>query len=127
MFSDHMNKIDNASTAKLWAIAGGAVILCQLAAFAMVADGQVKKAEVRESQLAAQRVAVANCMESSIGAARHACLQQARSSNTYLTAEAKGAVPLASSSQMARNDSGVGAAANAPALSGMMPVSFSSN
>lgn len=127
MFSDHLNKIDNVSTGKLWAIAGGAVILCQLVAFAMVADGQVKKAEVRESRLAFERVAVANCMESSVGAARHACLQQARSSNTYLTAEAKGGVPLTSGSQMARNETGLGAAPNAPALSGMMPVSFASN
>jgi uncharacterized membrane protein len=88
MISDHFHKIDKASGAGLWVAAGVLVIVCQFIAFVMVAQGQVKKAELREARLALERVAIANCMESSVGAARHNCLQQARAGESYVTAGA---------------------------------------
>jgi hypothetical protein len=59
-------------------VAAGLVILCQLAAMAFVADSQVAKARLRDEQRKAELVAIAHCMETSAGAARHNCIQQAR-------------------------------------------------
>lgn len=117
MISDHFRKpeTDTISAGTLWAIAGALVIICQLVAFVMVADGQVKKAELRESQLALQRVAIASCLESSIGAARHSCLQQARASDSYVSA----GLPVAGGSSIAKIRS--------PAIGAMLPTTFASN
>lgn len=79
MFSDHMRKIDNVSNNKLFLMAGLLVIVCQLVAMALVAGGQVEKAQLRDSQLAVERNELANCIETSMGAGRHACVIQARS------------------------------------------------
>ena len=78
MFSDHLRKINAIPRRTLLGVAGGFLILCQLVALAMVADEQVKKAQARETQRTSERIATAHCMESSMGAARHSCLQQAK-------------------------------------------------
>ena len=85
MFSDHMRKIDNAGGRTLLIIAAALVITCQLVAMAMVADGQVKKAELRETNLTLQRVAMARCMEANPRADRESCLQQASADATRQT------------------------------------------
>ena len=78
MFSDHFKKFDEMPYKTLLLVAAGLVILCQLTALAFVADSQVAKAKLRESQRAAQMQAIAQCMETSAGAARHNCLRQVR-------------------------------------------------
>ena len=81
MFSEHLRKINEIPRRTLLGVAGGFLILCQLGAIAMVADEQVKKAQVRETQRTSERIAAAHCMESTMGAARHSCLQQAKAAN----------------------------------------------
>lgn len=78
MFSDHLRKIDEMPYKTMLGVAAGLVILCQLAAMAFVADAQVAKARLRDEQRRAELVAIAHCMETSAGAARHNCIQQAR-------------------------------------------------
>ncbi|UUZ67307.1 hypothetical protein LP416_21275 [Polaromonas sp. P2-4] len=76
MFSDHLRKIDEAPHKTLFGVAAGLVILCQLVAMALVVDGQVAKEKARDAHHAHERMAVAQCMESSMGVARHSCIQQ---------------------------------------------------
>jgi hypothetical protein len=78
MFSDHLPKIDEMPYRTLLLVAAGLVILCQLAAMAFVADSQVAKARERDDQRRAELTAISQCMETSAGAARSQCIQQAR-------------------------------------------------
>jgi hypothetical protein len=78
MFSDHLPKIEEMPYKKLLLIAAGLVILCQLAAMAFVAESQVAKARERDDQRRAELTAISQCMETSAGAARSQCIQQAR-------------------------------------------------
>ena len=71
MFSDHLQKIDHASGKTLLLIAGGLVIFCQLVAMMLVSQGQVERAQARETNRANQRIAW--CMETSRGAELRAC------------------------------------------------------
>lgn len=76
MFSDHLHKIDHASAKTLLLIAGGLVIFCQLVAMVLVSQGQVDRAQARETNRATQRTAIAWCMETSRGAELKACAPQ---------------------------------------------------
>ena len=76
MFSDHIQKIDRSSGKKLLLIAGGLVIVCQLVAMVLVAQGQVEKAQAREVSQASQRTATAWCVETSLGAELRGCATQ---------------------------------------------------
>ena len=76
MFSDHLRKIDEAPYKTLFGVAAGLVMVCQLVAMALVVDGQVAKAKARDAHHAYEQVAVVQCMESSLGVARHSCIQQ---------------------------------------------------
>jgi hypothetical protein len=78
MFSDHLRKIDEIPYKTLLLVAAGLVILCQLAAMAFVAESQVAKAKERDDQRRAELMAISQCMETSAGAARSRCIQQAR-------------------------------------------------
>lgn len=73
MFSDHLQKIDHASGKTLLLIAAGLVIVCQLVAIMLVSQGQVEKAQARETNRANQRTAIAWCMETSRGADLRTC------------------------------------------------------
>ena len=73
MFSDHLSKIDRAPTKTLLMVAGGLVIICQLVAMAMVAGGQVEKAQLREANQASLMAATVWCLQSSRGAAVSEC------------------------------------------------------
>lgn len=75
MFSDHLRKIDEAPAKTLMLIAAGLLMVCQLVAMVMVADGQVEKAQLREASLASVRAATAWCIQSSSGAALRNCDQ----------------------------------------------------
>lgn len=76
MLSDQFQKIERTSSRNLFLIAAGLVIACQLVAMAMVADGQVKKASLREAQISAQNVALASCFEASTRFDRGNCTRQ---------------------------------------------------
>ena len=67
MISDHFQKVDVISNRTLFLLAGGLVIVCQLVAMALVSDGQVKKAQVRDLGVANQQAAFAQCLEASVG------------------------------------------------------------
>ena len=67
MISDHFQKVDVISNRTLFLLAGGLVIVCQLVAMAVVSDGQVKKAQLRNLGIASQQTAFAQCLEASIG------------------------------------------------------------
>ena len=81
MFSDHLPKIDQASGRNLFVIAGALVMGCQLVAMVVVADGQVKKAEARESLTQSQRLVVAQCFENVKGAELSSCTARVYSDN----------------------------------------------
>ena len=95
MFSDHLRKIDEMPYKTMLLVAAGLVILCQLAAMAFVADSQVAKAKLRDEQRQAELTAIAHCMETSAGAARHNCIQQARVVATASTPPATDGAPKA--------------------------------
>ena len=73
MFSDHLRKIDQAPQKTLLLVASGMVIVCQLAAMALVAGEQVQKAQMRGDSDASRQAAVASCVEASRGAAVKGC------------------------------------------------------
>ena len=87
MFSDHLPKIDEVPSKMLFLVAAGLVILCQLAAMALVVDGQVNLAQVRDALRVSERTAINQCMESRLGAARHNCIQQAKAANASVQDE----------------------------------------
>lgn len=73
MFSDHLRKIDDSPTRTLLLIGAGLLIVGQLAAMVVVADGQMEKAHLRQVSQASARAATAWCVESSHGAALRDC------------------------------------------------------
>ena len=73
MFSEHLRKVDDAPAKTLLLIVAGLVIVCQLAAMVLVADGQVEKAQLREATLASARAATALCVSNSRGFALRDC------------------------------------------------------
>ena len=85
MFSDHLPKIDQTAGRHLLVIAGALVMVFQLLAMVAVADGQVKKAEVRESQMQSQRQVMAQCLESAKGAELSTCTTRVYSDNRQTT------------------------------------------
>lgn len=76
MFSDHLQKMNPLPKVNLLIAAAVLVMVCQLAALALVADRQVKQASVRDLQRVAQQVAMADCVERSTGPTRHGCIRQ---------------------------------------------------
>lgn len=120
MFSAHLPQVNAIPREYLYLGAGAVLIVSLLAAIAMVAGGEVKKAKARDSMLASQQTAVAYCVETLRGAALSNCVRHARADmyddgakSTLAGNEPAGAV-LA------------GGQAKAPAdTMGMLPVSFS--
>jgi hypothetical protein len=77
MFSDHLRKdIDELPRVNLALVAAILVVICQLAAMAFVAGGQVQKADQRDLQRLAREAAFAECVERNSGPVRHGCIQQ---------------------------------------------------
>ena len=73
MFSDYLRVYDEAPTKILLIIAGSLVIVCQLVAMYLVADGQVEKAELRDASQASAIAASAGCFERHWGVALSDC------------------------------------------------------
>ncbi|MEO6017947.1 MAG: hypothetical protein ABIP46_11880 [Polaromonas sp.] len=113
MLSDQFQKIERTSSRNLFLIAAGLVIICQLVAMAMVADGQVKRAELRQAQISAQNVALANCFETSTRFDRNSCMQRTQVDNS----------PYAVNT-VAGNGSDFGSTPSAGSVGGLMNVSF---
>jgi hypothetical protein len=118
MFSDHLPKIDEVPSRVLFLVAAGLVILCQLVAMAMVVDGQVSMAQVRDALRISERAAINLCMESSLGAARHDCMQQAQAANAPAP-DGQGTQALADT-----EESDITALPASP-VQGLLPASFS--
>lgn len=76
MLSDWLKKLEEMSGKTLLGLAACLVILCQLLAMVLVVQGQVRKAEARDSGLDSRRLALAKCNEAASVAARQSCLQQ---------------------------------------------------
>lgn len=73
MFSDHLRPLGKPQGRNVLLIAGVFVIVGQIAAMALVADSQVKKAQLRDSRNMAQSLVIAECLAISTGLNRHGC------------------------------------------------------
>ena len=76
MFFESLKKMDEMPYKSMLGVAAVLVILCQLVAMALVVNGQMKKAETRDSALELRRIAVAECNEAGAVATRQSCIQQ---------------------------------------------------
>lgn len=118
MFSSHMPKAHSLPREYLLAGAGLLLVVGMLIGIAMVASGQVRKAELRESLLASQRTAMVQCVETLGGMELNKCIIQARAlpdagSRTVLADNAPG---------FSRSNS-----VAAGAGQGLIPVAFSAH
>lgn len=123
MFSDHVQKIDRTSGRTLFLIAGALVILCQLVAMGIVADGQVQKAAARDSHLSSQRLALAQCFENNFGAERGSCVRQVYNDDKNSDNGSTLSAARPADDKLMAYDSG---AVRSP-VKGVMAVSFASN
>lgn len=118
MLSDQLQKIDRTSSRNLFLIASVLVIACQLVAMALVAGSQVEKAQLRESRLTAQNIAMAKCFEASARFDRQACtLQQPDTDKSSAVA----------ASLAMDKPTGLSHAAFPAAMQGFMAVAFGAN
>jgi hypothetical protein len=118
MFSSHLPKVHTVPREYLFAGAGLLLVVSMLVGIAMVASGQVKKAELRESMLASQRTAMVQCMETLGGAELNKCIIQAKASP-----DAAGRTTLADNSASFSRSTSVSASAG----QGLIPVAFSTH
>ena len=92
MFSAQLKPIDKMPANKMLLLAAGLVLVCLLIAMAMVAGGQVQKAELRQLSEANFQSAFANCLQSRQGSALRDCSRLASSPT-----DVQDAVPQAAS------------------------------
>ncbi len=123
MFSTHLPQVNAIPREYLYLGAGAVLIVSLLAAIAMVAGGEVKKAQARDAMLASQQTAVAYCVETLRGAALSNCMRHAKADvyNDGAKSTLAGNGPAGPAGAVM-----AGGQARAPADNmGMMPVSFS--
>lgn len=116
MFSTHLPKVHTVPREYLFAGAGLLLVIGMLVGIAVVASGQVKKAEQREAMLASQRIAMVQCMETLGGAELNKCLIQAQASP-----QAVGRTTFADNSASFSRSTAVSAGSS----QGLIPVAFS--
>ena len=119
MFSSHLPKMHTVPREYIFAGAGLLLVVTMLVGIAMVASGQVRKAELRESQLASQRTAMVSCLETLGGAELNKCIIQAQAGPddaSRTTTLADNSAGFSRSSTMAASTS-----------QGFIPVSFSAH
>ena len=80
MFSAQLKPIDKISANKMLLLAAGLVLVCLLIAMALVAGGQVQKAERRQLSQANFQSALVSCLQSRQGSALGDCERLATSS-----------------------------------------------
>ena len=127
MFSDHLQKLDRVSGRSLFVVAGGLVIACQLVAMVMVADEQVRKAELRDSRQSLQRAAIAQCFEANTRAERQSCMLQVRNmtpAGNQVAANGGSLDPVHEAASYTDFNRG---AASSTMRAGVMAVSFAAN
>ena len=120
MFSSHLPKVHTVPREYLFAGAGLLLVVGMLIGIATVASGQVKKAELRESMLASQRIAMVQCMETLGGAELNKCIIQAQASPD---AVGRTTTTLADSSGNFSRSTAVSAGSS----QGFIPVAFSTH
>ena len=99
MFSAQLKPIDKMSAKKMLLLAAGLVLVCLLIAMAMVAGGQVQKAELRQLSQANFQSAFANCLQSRQGSALRDCARLASPSS-----DVQDAAPQAASDGLSTPD-----------------------
>lgn len=120
MFTSHMPPVNQIPRQYYYLGAGVVLIVGLLVGIAVVASGEVKKAQARDTLLASQKNAMTYCVENLRGSAYNACMQQARAesyndgSRTNPADTAKGGAILAG-----------GLAPASTGSQSLMPVSFS--
>lgn len=87
MFSAHLKPIDKMSSSKMLLLAAALVLVCLLIAMALVAGGQVQRAELRQLNQANFQSAFANCLQNRQGSALRDCVGLASSSTDANEAE----------------------------------------
>lgn len=78
MFSSHLPKVHTMPRNFIFFGVGLLLVVSLLGGIAMVATGQVKKAELRASMLASQRIAMVQCMETLRGTQLNKCIIEAK-------------------------------------------------
>lgn len=117
MFSNHLPKLHSVPRQYLHVGAAVLVLVVMLTGFVSVANGQVRKAELRESLLASQKTAIAYCMEVKRGAEMNSCIHQAK-------ADTEGQ----QTSTVVANTAGFSRSAAVPSsVQSLVPVSFSAH
>jgi hypothetical protein len=116
MFSSHLPRIHTVPREYLVAGAGLLLVVSLLVGVAMVASGQVRKAELREAMLSSQRTAMVHCLETLGGAELNKCIIQAKASP-----EVVGRTTLADNSGNFSRSTSVSAGSS----QGLIPVAFS--
>lgn len=86
MFSERVKKVDTMPFRGLLGVAAGLVFMCQLAALALVANGQVEKAHVRDAYYSSAQTEMADCSKTYSGPKRNQCIEQINATiNPYST------------------------------------------
>ncbi|MBA4329832.1 MAG: hypothetical protein C0428_16525 [Polaromonas sp.] len=122
MFSSHLPKVHTVPREYLFAGAGLLLVVGMLVGIAMVAGGQVKKAEQREAMLASQRTAMVQCLETLGGAELNKCIIQAQASP-----DAVGRTTVADNSGSGSGSFSRNTAVSAGSSQGLIPVAFSTH
>ena len=120
MFSTQMPPVPTAPREYLFMGAGLLLITSLLVAIAMVASGQVQKAQARDAMLASQQTAMAYCVQTLRGDALSNCMRHAKAemyndgADSTVAGNASSGGTMATGQSRARVDN-----------MAMMPVSFS--
>lgn len=86
MFSEWVEKFDTMPSKVLFGVAAGLVFACQLAALALVANGQVEKAHSRDAYYISAQTEMADCSKKYSGSARSRCIERINATiNPYST------------------------------------------
>jgi hypothetical protein len=120
MLAAHLATLSKGARAGLRLGAGLVLIAGLLLGIAVVAGGEVRKAQTRDARFAAQQAAVSQCMETLRGRALNTCVQQARAdadaapaattlavTTTVADSDAAGVVPPVDGATLPSSRSGI--------------------
>ena len=125
MFSAHLPRHPSVPREYLYLGVGMVLVISLLIAIASVASGEVRKAAMRDSTMASQRSAAANCMETQRGAALNSCVKQAWRDESDESVQVAGVGNESSRTGVAADNSGLGRSTAANVTTqGFMQASF---